>query len=98
MPKDDFGIENMMAVIECRAALMTQQGQTASQIYIKTPLPPLDPVDEILFGRTIDLESLHPRVRDIYAGGFKQLEEMDKACHTFILVSRMLIQGLLVVR
>ena len=98
MPKDDFGIENMMAVIECRAALMTQQGQTASQIYIKTPLPPLDPVDEILFGRTIDLESLHPRVRDIYAGGFKQLEEMDKACHTFILVSRVLIQGLLVVR
>lgn len=93
IPKDGFGIENMMAVIECRAALMTHQGQTASQTYIKTPLPPLDLADEILFGRPVDLESLHPRVRDIYAGGFKQLEEIDKACHAFIPVRCILIQG-----
>lgn len=84
IPRDDFGIENMMAVIECRAALMTVQGQRASQSYIATSLPPLEPADEIFFGRPMDLESLHPRVRDIYIGGFKQLEEIDKVCHIFI--------------
>ncbi len=84
IPKGDFGIENMMAVIECRAALMTLQGQSASQTYIATSLPPLEPADEILFGRPINFESLHPRVRDIYVDGFKQLEEIDKVCCIFI--------------
>ena len=45
---------------------------------LKQPVPPLDPVDELLFGAPMDLDSLHPQVRDIYASGFKQLEEMDK--------------------
>ncbi|KAF8629760.1 hypothetical protein AX15_003283 [Amanita polypyramis BW_CC] len=82
IPRDDFGIENMMAVIECRAAIMTIQAQTApqseKQSYFTAPLQPLDLVDEIFFGRPLDPESLHPRIRDIYAGIFKQLEEMDK--------------------
>ncbi|THH15518.1 hypothetical protein EW146_g4969 [Bondarzewia mesenterica] len=67
IPKDDFGISNMMAIIE----LAGMQNRTP-------PLSPLDPVDELLFGRQIDLETLHPRVRDIYAPTFQQLEEMDK--------------------
>jgi hypothetical protein len=46
----------------------------------KQPVPALDPVDELLFGAPLDLDSLHPHVRDIYASGFKQLEEMDKVC------------------
>ena len=44
------------------------------------PPPPPDPVDEMLFGRPIDWASLHPQIRDIYAGTFKQLEDMDKVC------------------
>ncbi|KAF7967452.1 hypothetical protein HWV62_34333 [Athelia sp. TMB] len=67
LPKNDFGIDYMMAMIDVKATLPRAP----------TP-PPLDPVDELLFGRKLDLESVHPQLRDIYAGSFKQLEAMDK--------------------
>lgn len=67
LPKDDFGVSNMLAVIEYRAS------KSAA-----APLPTLDPVDEMLFGRPIDATNLHPKIRDIYASSFKQLAEMDK--------------------
>jgi hypothetical protein len=35
---------------------------------------------ELLFGMPIDLESLHPDIREIYAPAFKQLEDIDKVC------------------
>jgi hypothetical protein len=71
MPKDEFGVGHMLALIE----LSGRRGAT--------PLPPLDPVEEMLFGRSIDYASLHPQIRDIYAGSFRQLEEMDKvSCAT----------------
>ena len=76
IPKDDFGYAQMMAIIEYKGSRPKQQ------------IPPLDPVDEMLFGAPLDLESLHPQVRDIYASGFKQLEEMDKVLFTFF-ISRM---------
>jgi hypothetical protein len=66
IPKDDFGHASMIAIIEFKG------------LRPKQPVPPLDPVDELLFGAPLDLDSLHPQVRDIYASGFKQLEEMDK--------------------
>ena len=58
----------MMAIIEYKASKP------------KVTPRPLDPVDELLFGAPLDLESLHPQAREIYASGFKQLEEMDKVC------------------
>ena len=69
--KDDFGLSHMMAVIECKS---TQP---------RTALLPLHPTDELLFGRLVDLEGLHPSVREIYGPGFKQLEEFDKV-HIFL--------------
>ncbi|KAH6903032.1 hypothetical protein BKA70DRAFT_1515480 [Coprinopsis sp. MPI-PUGE-AT-0042] len=69
LPKDDFGISHMMAIIDYRAA--------ASQP--KKPAPEVvDPVDKMLFGVPIDLESLHPQVREIYASASKHLDEIDK--------------------
>lgn len=50
----------------------------------KPELPPLDPVDELLFGREIDVNSLHPQIRDIYASSFKELEEMDNVSSSFL--------------
>ena len=70
LPKDDFGFSNMMAIIELAGA----QNKAP-------PLAPMDPVDELLFGRTIDLGTLHPHVREIYASTFQQLEEMDTVRH-----------------
>ena len=67
IPKDDFGYAHMMAIIDYKGLRPK-----------KPPVPPLDPVDELLFGAPLELDSLHPQVRDIYASGFKQLEEMDK--------------------
>lgn len=71
IPKDDFGVAHMMAIIE--------YGATKA----KTPLPPLDPIEELLFGRPVDMDSLHPRVKDIYVDGFKQLNDMDKVCSQY---------------
>ena len=73
LPKDDFGFAHMMAIIEYKA----------SKPKVTTPPRPLDPVDELLFGTPLDLESLHPQAREIFASGFKQLEEMDKVCYVF---------------
>jgi len=64
--EDDFGVSHMLAIIEYK-------GSKA-----KTPSLPLDPVDSLLFGRPIDPNTLHPKIKDIYADGFKQLDEMDR--------------------
>ncbi|KAJ7045395.1 hypothetical protein C8F04DRAFT_1025017 [Mycena alexandri] len=66
IPKDDFGVSHMMAVIEVRGSAP------------RKTLPPLDPVDELLFGRPIDMSSLHPKIRDVYADAFKQMDDVDK--------------------
>ena len=66
LPKDDFGLSQMMAIIEFKNMPAKKQ-----------ELPPLDTVDEMLFGRSIDLDTLHPQIRDIYSSTFKQLDEMD---------------------
>jgi len=54
----------MMAVIECKSA--------------QPVLPPFYPADYLLFERPVDLEGLHPSVRETYGPSFKQLEEFDK--------------------
>jgi hypothetical protein len=66
IPKDDFGVSHMMAVIELRGSVP------------RKTLPPLDPVDEMLFGRPVDLASLHPKIRDVYADAFRQMDDMDQ--------------------
>ena len=68
LPKDDFGVSHMMAIIE----LSGLQDKPA-------PLPPLNPVDEMLFGRPLNLDELHPAIKDIYAPTLKQLDEMGQA-------------------
>ena len=65
IPKDDFGLSNMLAVIELGGSVRTP-----------TP-PPSDFVEEFFFGKKLDVEALHPAVREIYADSFKQLETMD---------------------
>jgi len=56
-----------MAIIELRAS---QQ---------EKPNPPLqDSVDELLFGKQLDLNTLHPQISDIYSSTFKELDEMDE--------------------
>lgn len=66
LPKDDFGLSHMMTLIELGASSA------------KVPPLPMDPVDDMLFGRKLDLNSLHPQVREIYSSSFKQMEAMDK--------------------
>jgi hypothetical protein len=68
LPKDDFGLSHMMTIIQLRGSLP------------KLPVHPMDPVDELLFGRKLDVESLHPQARDIFSESFKQLEAFDKVC------------------
>jgi len=73
LPKDDFGVLHMMAIIEL-AGLQDKP----------PPLEPLHPVDEMLFGRRVDVEELHPAIREIYAPTFKQLDDMNKASAVFL--------------
>jgi hypothetical protein len=67
LPKDDFGVSHMMAIIELAG------------LQDKPPPPePVHPIDEMLFGRQIDVDDLHPAIREVYAPTFKQLDEMDQ--------------------
>jgi len=72
LPKDDFGVSHMMAIIELAG------------LQDKPPPPePVHPVEEMLFGRApIQMDELHPAIREIYAPSFKQLDEMDQASAT----------------
>ncbi|KAF8522320.1 hypothetical protein JB92DRAFT_2888045 [Gautieria morchelliformis] len=65
--KDDFGVSEMMAIIELNAESTKP-----------APPPPGDYVDKMLFGSRLNLEELHPRVREMFAGTFKQLDDMDR--------------------
>ncbi|EJD07492.1 uncharacterized protein FOMMEDRAFT_100753 [Fomitiporia mediterranea MF3/22] len=66
IPKDEFGLTEMLAVIKTRAMLG------------KEPRPPSpDEVEKLYFGTPIDLETVHPQVRDVYAGTFKKMKEID---------------------
>ncbi|RXW15844.1 hypothetical protein EST38_g10014 [Candolleomyces aberdarensis] len=58
MPKDDFGIPHLMAITEYEASQP------------KKPSPPIHAADELLFGAPVDLDSLHPQARGIFAPGF----------------------------
>ena len=52
IPKDDFGHAPMMAIIEYKS------------LRPKQPIPPLDPVDELLFGATsLDYQAWHESAR-----------------------------------
>ena len=67
LPKDDFGVSHMMAIIEL-AGLQDK------------PPPPesVHPIDEMLFGRQVNMDELHPAIREVYAPTFKQLDDMDQ--------------------
>nr|GAT60953.1 predicted protein [Mycena chlorophos] len=67
LPNDDFGMSHMMAIIELRAA----------QARPRPVVVPIHAVDAMLFGRKPEMNSLHPRMREIYAEGFKLLEQTD---------------------
>ncbi|KAI0301902.1 hypothetical protein B0F90DRAFT_1716269 [Multifurca ochricompacta] len=67
LPKDDFGVSHMMAIIE----LAGLQDKPA-------PPAPVHPIDEMLFGHPINTDELHPGIMEIYAPTFKQLDEMDQ--------------------
>ena len=68
IPSDDFGVSQMMAVIEIASSIR------------RNSEPPLHPIEELLFGRSVEVQSLHPDIREIYSGAFQQLDEMDKVC------------------
>ncbi|OAX41105.1 hypothetical protein K503DRAFT_538833 [Rhizopogon vinicolor AM-OR11-026] len=72
VPKDDFGVSHMMAIIEIAGSAP------------KVPQIPGHPVDELLFGKPLDVASLHPEIREIYAGAFQQLDEMDKTLDEYL--------------
>lgn len=76
LPKDDFGIAQMMAVIELK-----------NMPAKKPELQALDAADELLFGRNIELDSLHPDIRNICSTAYKQLDEMDNVCFVVFLWS-----------
>ncbi|KAF5363760.1 hypothetical protein D9756_001108 [Leucocoprinus leucothites] len=86
IPKDDFGISHMMAIIEYQTAQAKSQevGATAGERGEKGKVEERDVVDERLFGRPVDLEKLHPQVREIYEDGFRMLEEMDKVLDGYV--------------
>ena len=64
---DDAGISDMLKIIDVKSILQRKS----------RPVVELDPVDEMLFGPQVDLNSLHPQIQSIYKDTFKKLEDMD---------------------
>ncbi|KAF7299293.1 hypothetical protein MIND_00878200 [Mycena indigotica] len=77
LPSDDFGVANMITVIQLRA----------SQNVPRQPPVQEDPVDDMLFGRRLDLDTLHPKIRAVYAETFRTWDETDKYLDDFLLKS-----------
>ncbi|KAF8994363.1 hypothetical protein BDQ17DRAFT_1431120 [Cyathus striatus] len=75
IPGDDFGVDSMMAIIECRAHQAKPQQNAMKR---KETEVERDVVEERLFGPVVDLEALHPGIREIYRDGFRFLENVDK--------------------
>ncbi|KAF8554659.1 hypothetical protein OG21DRAFT_1439888 [Imleria badia] len=69
---NDFGVAHMLAIIEIAGTVS------------KPPEPPMHPVEEMLFGRSIEVQTLHPEIREIYSGAFQQLDEMDKMLDEYL--------------
>ena len=89
----DFGLSRMMAVIEMNAALrgpapwQVAQQQNGGVIMgvggrrlrrQQSLLSSDNVVDDMLFGPRIDVEEMHPRVREIYEPTVRRLEVFDK--------------------
>ncbi|KAG6331524.1 hypothetical protein ID866_7566 [Astraeus odoratus] len=72
IPKDDFGVSHMMAIIEIASSVN------------RSIEPPLHPIEELLFGKSVEVQSLHPDIREIYSGAFQQLDEMDKTLDEYL--------------
>jgi hypothetical protein len=72
LDNDDFGVAHMLAIIEVAGAVP------------RAPAKPLDALDALLFGRSVDVEALHPQVRGVYADAFKQLDDMDSDLDDFL--------------
>lgn len=76
--RDFFGVTDMMAIIEYTANDSMRRKAGAGE-------GEMDVVDKLLFGPRVNVDELHPRVREMFAGTLKQLEEMDKVRLVFFL-------------
>ncbi|KAF8743413.1 Ras association (RalGDS/AF-6) domain, partial [Rhizoctonia solani] len=65
--RDNFGISELMAVIELSAALRKP-----------APRPGLSPIDELLFGPNLTIGEIHPSLRDIYEPTFREMQDVDR--------------------
>lgn len=74
IPKDEFGVGDMLAVIQTKAALARP---------VAPPRPQLDEVDRLFFGAKVDLETVHPQIREVYAGTLKKMDEINAVGHFF---------------
>ena len=73
--RNNLGISDLLAFIEASAA--------AKKPVVKDPPPPLSPVDAMLFGPQLDLNELHPLVRDLYKPLVERFDAMDRV-RTFV--------------
>lgn len=89
VPRDDFGVQRMMAVIELaglsgkveereRERERREKGKDGLEVVLFGP----DPMELWRLNK-----ELHPALRGIYESGFKGLEEMDKVCIYAFLVA-----------
>lgn len=85
VPRDDFGVGRMMAIVELAGLSgKVEEAQRKREMEGKSGERELE---DVLFGRDVRgvVRGLHPAVRDIYEGGVRGLEEMDRV--SFYIIS-----------
>ena len=76
--RNNLGISDLLAFIEASAV--------AKKPMVKDPPPPLSPVDAMLFGPQLDLNELHPLVRDLYKPLVERFDAMDRVSTTLFVL------------
>lgn len=75
--RNNLGISDLLAFIEASAALKKPA--------VRDPPPPLSPVDAMLFGPQLNLNELHPLLRDLYKPLLERFDAMDRVSAAIIL-------------
>ncbi|EJD34326.1 hypothetical protein AURDEDRAFT_176622 [Auricularia subglabra TFB-10046 SS5] len=68
-------------LIELSAALSLRPSSCSA------PREPTGDFDDVLFGTKVDLQDLHPGVRDVYQDTFRQLDDLDLMLASVMLAS-----------
>ena len=66
---DDFGLKNLMAIIDVRSRDWSKKPKKVEKV---------DEVQDLLYGKTVNWEGIHPEIKGCFVGTVERLDRFDK--------------------